>query len=107
MTKTTRKVSKYEKKKANMNKARMQDNCLAIGSMITILIIGIAFHWYDFYISEKILEAGLFFAFWRLPFLGLFFLFSPKERKHWASAIKKYFVPDCYLEPEKIKETAK
>ena len=106
--KKTRKVSKYEEKEeANMDLARKLDNALAIGSMLTIFIIGKAFHWYDFYIGEKLLEAGMVFAFWRLPLLGMCYLFNPRERDFWASAIKKYFLPDYLADPETIKETTK
>ena len=104
--KKTQKVSKFERKEANMDLARKQDNCLALGAFIAIWIIGLHLHWYNFYTNEKALEIALLLAFWRLPFLGVLAINS-KERKYWLNAIRKYFLPDCYLEPEYKKSATK
>lgn len=107
--KMTQKVSRYEKEEADMSLARTIDNALAFGSAITIYVIGKKFCWYDFYITNKIIEAVLFLCFWRLPFLGLFAIIKPRERKHWINAVWSYVLPK-YLQtcdPEEIKETAK
>ena len=84
--------------KKRMNPARVQDNFLAAGVAITILVFAAHFKWYDFY-AQRWLCVGVPAALvWRLPYYLGEALLHKKERDFWVNYIIRYLCLDIFFE---------